>query len=54
MSLSFAILPFALIILLVVLVISGLIRLRLWGRAILDELRRIRLDIGKMADHERP
>ena len=52
MTLSFAILPVALVILLIVLVISGLIRVRLWGRAMLDELRRIRLEVGKAADRD--
>ena len=37
-------------VLVLVLLISGIIRLRRWGRNYLDETRRLRFDLGKLAD----
>jgi len=39
--------PFVLVF---VLVISGLIRLRIWGRRYLEEIQRTRFEIGKLAE----
>ena len=40
------------ILLIIVLAISGIIRVRLWGRDVLNEIKQIRLDIGKLSDKE--
>jgi hypothetical protein len=37
-------------VLALVLLISGMIRLRQWGRHHLNETRRLRFDLGKLAD----